>query len=181
MAVADADPERVGAMTRHLGSSSAYLAPFGLAAGTIVLMLRGVKLLLLNWRLTLIQLLPAILVWVAMDDLGLYALHGEGFPELGWAWVAAGFTLAIAASVASFWCNPGSPTPSTPVRRASPGDSPKQLGTGRTPRWPPLRRQCATATPTARRPDGQGASPSRMIHRVGRADRNRPGGVMLRG
>ena len=42
----------------------------------------GVKLLLTNWRLTLIQVLPAMWIWAAMFDLKAHALHGKTFHVL---------------------------------------------------------------------------------------------------
>jgi len=104
-AVADADPTEVERLAGQLGSSRVYLAPIAWAAGTIVLLLRGVKLLLLNWRLTLIQLVPALLVWVLMYDLRIHALHREEFRDLSAGWVVVVFVFAVVASIASFWCN----------------------------------------------------------------------------
>ena len=42
----------------------------------------GVKLLFTNWRLTLIQVLPAMWIWAAMFDLKAHALHGKSFHVL---------------------------------------------------------------------------------------------------
>ncbi len=104
-AVADADPEQVDAAARQLGSSRAYLSPVAWAAGTIVLLIRGIKLLLLNWRLTLIQVVPAIVVWLAMYDLRVHALHRADFRDLSLGWAVLAFVVAVAVCVASFWCN----------------------------------------------------------------------------
>jgi hypothetical protein len=38
-----------------------------------------VKLLFTNWRLTLVQILPAMWIWAAMLDLKAHALHGKEF------------------------------------------------------------------------------------------------------
>ncbi len=104
-AVADTDPERIDSLARQLGSSRSYLAPVAWTAGTVVLLLRGVKLLLLNWRLTLIQLVPAVVVWLAMYDLRVHALHRTEFRHLGIGWVVAGFVVTVLLSIVSFWCN----------------------------------------------------------------------------
>ena len=50
VAVTTADPSAIERATRQLGASRRWLAPFGWAAGTIVLLVTGVKLLLFNWR-----------------------------------------------------------------------------------------------------------------------------------
>ena len=46
------------------------------------LLLVGVRTLLTNWRLTLIQILPAVWIWIAMYDLKAHALHGKSFDVL---------------------------------------------------------------------------------------------------
>lgn len=104
-AVGNADAEEIDAVARQLGSSRSYLAPIAWGAGTIVLLLRGIKLLVLNWRLTLIQLVPAVVIWLVMYDLRLHALRRAEFLDLSIWWVIAGFVVAIAAMIASFWCN----------------------------------------------------------------------------
>ena len=105
MAVADADPEEVRRSARQLGSSRAYLSPVAWAAGTIVLLLRGIKLLLLNWRLTLIQIVPALVVWFAMYDVRVHALHRKDFRDLSPGWIAAIVAVCVVLCIASFWCN----------------------------------------------------------------------------
>lgn len=105
MAVADTDPEKIEATAQQLGSRRSYLAPIAWAAGSLVLLARGVTLLLTNWRLTLIQLLPAALIWAAMYDLKVHALYDAQFRTLSLQWVTVGTILLIAACVASFWCN----------------------------------------------------------------------------
>ena len=39
----------------------------------------GVKLLVTNWRLTLVQVLPAMWIWLAMLDLKAHVLRGDFF------------------------------------------------------------------------------------------------------
>lgn len=104
-AVGAADAEQIDAVARQLGSSRSYLAPIAWGAGTIVLLFRGVRLLVLNWRLTLIQLVPAALIWLVMYDLRVHSLHRAGFQHLSMWWVVVGLVLAVAATIASFWCN----------------------------------------------------------------------------
>ena len=43
------------------------------------MLFQGVKLLFTNWRLTLVQILPAMWIWAAMLDLKAHALHGKTF------------------------------------------------------------------------------------------------------
>jgi hypothetical protein len=41
------------------------------------MLFNGLKLLFSNWRLTLVQILPAMWIWLAMFDLKEHALHGK--------------------------------------------------------------------------------------------------------
>jgi hypothetical protein len=79
--VADADPTDIEAAARQLGESRRYLAPVAWAAGALVLLVRGVKLLFLNWRLTLVEFVPAAWLWLVMWDLKQHALRHAAFRE----------------------------------------------------------------------------------------------------
>ncbi len=68
-AVADADPVQIEATARRLGSSRRYLAPIAWVAGMLVLVVRGLKVLVSNYRLLLLELIPAAWVWVTIKDL----------------------------------------------------------------------------------------------------------------
>jgi hypothetical protein len=54
-------------------------APLALAVGAVAMLLQGVRLLLANWRLTLVQILPAMWIWLAMYDLKAHVFHGKSF------------------------------------------------------------------------------------------------------
>jgi hypothetical protein len=58
------------------------LAPLALAFGGVAMLFAGLKLLVTNWRLTLVQLLPAIWIWLAMYDLRLHLLRDGSAVEL---------------------------------------------------------------------------------------------------
>jgi hypothetical protein len=65
----------------------------------------GVKLLFTNWRLTLIQVLPAMWIWAAMFDLKAHLLHGKTFHGLTGP-VVIPLVLAVALiTAASFYLN----------------------------------------------------------------------------
>ena len=103
--VADADPRALESGARRLGSSRRWLLPVAWAAGTLVLLLRGIRLLVLNWRLTLVQLVPAVWVWLVMWDLKDHTLRGSPFRDLQAPGVLTLTALSVAASVAALWCN----------------------------------------------------------------------------
>lgn len=53
------------------------LAPLALMTGAFAMLLHGIRLLFTNWRLTLVQALPALWLWLAMIDLKTHVLHGR--------------------------------------------------------------------------------------------------------
>src|SRR4051812_28425394 len=63
----------------RVSRSRRWLAPLALAVGAFVMLFQGVRLVFINWRLTLVQVLPAMWVWLAMLDLKAHALHGRSF------------------------------------------------------------------------------------------------------
>jgi hypothetical protein len=103
--VADADPGEIESAAVRLGASRRYFAPVAWAAGALVLLVRGIKLLLVNWRLTLIEFVPAAVLWLVMWDLKQHSLRGAAFRHFTVQATVVLFVVAVAASVASFWCN----------------------------------------------------------------------------
>ena len=85
----------------RLSRSRRWLAPLALAIGAFAMLFDGVKLLFTNWRLTLVQVLPAMWIWAAMYDLKAKVLRGKEFiglsgPALA-IWLVAGITVITAA------------------------------------------------------------------------------------
>jgi hypothetical protein len=103
--VADAEPTQIEAAAQRLGASRRYLAPIAWAAGALVLLVRGVKILVLNWRLTLVQLVPAAWLWIAMYELKQHTLRGAPFRDLGVGSLSALSVIAVVLTIAAFWCN----------------------------------------------------------------------------
>lgn len=104
-AIAEVDPASMEQSARELGQSRRLLAPLAWAAGTVVLLIHGVKLLVLNWRLSLIQLVPAAWVWLATWDLKRHLLHGQSFVHLHLAAQLGIAAAVVAVSIAAYWCN----------------------------------------------------------------------------
>lgn len=65
----------------------------------------GMRILLANWRLTLVQVLPAMWVWLAMYDLRLHFLRGNSLPDLRGPIVIPLALAVIAGTVASYFLN----------------------------------------------------------------------------
>ena len=90
----------------RLSRSRPWLAPLALAVGAFAMLFEGVKLLLTNWRLTLIQVLPAMWIWAAMFDLKVHVLHGKSFHVLTGPAIVIPIVIAVAAvTAASFYLN----------------------------------------------------------------------------
>ena len=89
----------------QLSKSHRWLAPVALVVGAVLMLFQGLKLLFANWRLTLVQVLPAMWIWVAMIDLKAHILHGASFHVLRGP-ILIPIILAVAGiTAASFYLN----------------------------------------------------------------------------
>jgi len=105
-AIARGDDSTVEEAVLALSRRSRWLAPLALLVGGFAMLFQGVKTLFTNWRLTLVQILPAMWIWVAMVDIKAHVLHGKGFREWKHLWVEVAVIVAIAAiTAASFYLN----------------------------------------------------------------------------
>ena len=105
-AIRDSDQATVNDMVLRLSRARPWLAPLALIVGAFAMLFDGVRLLFTNWRLTLIQVLPAMWIWAAMYDLKAHVLHGKGFHELtGTALVVPLVLLIAVVTAASFYLN----------------------------------------------------------------------------
>ena len=104
-AVREGDEKMVEEAILQLSRSRRLFAPLAFMASGIVTLFDGLKLLFSNWRLTLVQILPAVWIWVAMADWKAHALHGKSFHVLRGP-ILIPIVLAIAAvTAATFFLN----------------------------------------------------------------------------
>jgi hypothetical protein len=104
-AVRDGDEAMVEEAVFQLSRSRRLFAPLAFMVGGIVTLFDGLKLLFSNWRLTLVQVLPAMWIWVAMLDWKVHVLHGKSFHVLRGP-ILVPIVLAIAAvTAATFFLN----------------------------------------------------------------------------
>ncbi len=82
VAIRNGDDAQVESVILALSQRSRFLAPLTLVVGAFAMLFQGVRLLFTNWRLTLIQVLPAMLIWFAMLDLKLHLLKGKSMRVL---------------------------------------------------------------------------------------------------
>ena len=100
------DSECRSAVDCDANADFASLAPLALAVGAFAMLFDGVKLLFTNWRLTLVQVLPAMWIWAAMYDLKGHWLHGKTFHVVTAPAVVIPVVLGIAAiTAAGFYLN----------------------------------------------------------------------------
>jgi hypothetical protein len=104
-AVREGDDAMVEEMVLRVSRSHRFLAPLALVVGGLAMLLDGLRLLFSNWRLTLVQILPAMWIWFAMYDLKAHVLHDKSFNVLrGPVLIPIVFVIA-AITAASFFLN----------------------------------------------------------------------------
>jgi hypothetical protein len=103
--IRDGDDASVEDAVRTLSQSRRILAPLAFAVGALVMLFDGVKLLLSNWRLTLVQLLPAMWIWIAHYDLKLHAFRGKSFHVLRGPVLVPIVLGVVAVTTACFFLN----------------------------------------------------------------------------
>jgi hypothetical protein len=76
-----------------------------LTVGALIMLLQGLKLLFVNWRLSLLQIIPAMWIWAAMVYFKVHVFHGREFR----LWYGPGALLVILGTmlitVASLYLN----------------------------------------------------------------------------
>jgi hypothetical protein len=104
-AIRDGDEAMVQAAVMRMSRSRRWLAPLALAVGALEMLFQGVKLVFSNWRLTLVQVLPAMWIWLAMLDLKAHVLHGRSFHVLSGPIVIPAVAVIAAITAAAFFLN----------------------------------------------------------------------------
>jgi hypothetical protein len=104
-AIRDGDDSTVESAVLQLSASRRYLAPLAFVVGAFAMLFEGLKLLFSNWRLTLLQLLPAMWIWAAMLNLKVHVVHGRSFNVVRGPILIALILLIAAITAASFFLN----------------------------------------------------------------------------
>ena len=104
-AIEESDEAKIEEAVLRLSRSRRVFSPLAFAIGAFALLFDGLRLLVSNWRLTLVQLLPAIWIWLAMADLKAHVLHGNSFNVLRGAVLIPIILAIVAITVASFFLN----------------------------------------------------------------------------
>jgi hypothetical protein len=104
-AIEQSDETAIQDAVDRLSRRHRALAPLALAIGAFALLFDGLKLLVSNWRLTLVQVLPAMWIWLAMFDLKAHVLHGKSFHVIRGPVLIPVILIITAITVASFFLN----------------------------------------------------------------------------
>jgi hypothetical protein len=101
-AIREGDDAMVEEAVLRLSRSRRWLAPLALVVGAFVMLFEGLRLVFSNWRLTLIQILPATWIWLAMLDLKIHVLHGRSLHVIRGPVLIPLILLVAAITAASF-------------------------------------------------------------------------------
>jgi hypothetical protein len=99
------DEEALLQSIQQLSRSRRLFAPLAFMLGALALLLGGLRVLFTNWRLLLIQIPPAVWIWLAMFDLKIHLLHGRSFHLIRGAILVPIGLAIIAMTIASFLLN----------------------------------------------------------------------------
>jgi uncharacterized membrane protein len=104
-AVREGDETAVVRAVEDLSRRHRLLAPLALAVGGVAMLFGGVRLLFSNWRLTAIQVPPAMWIWAAMYDLRAHVLHDRTWHAIRGPIVIPIVVAVVAITVACFYLN----------------------------------------------------------------------------
>jgi uncharacterized membrane protein len=103
--VRDGDEGEVVRAVEALSRRHRLLAPLALLVGGVAMLFDGVRLLLTNWRLTVIQVPPAMWIWAAMYDLRGHLLHDRSWDAVRGPIVIPIVIGVVAITAACFYLN----------------------------------------------------------------------------
>jgi hypothetical protein len=104
-AIQQNDEAKIEEAILRLSRSRRIFAPLALAVSAFVLLFDGLRLLVSNWRLTLVTVLPAMWIWLAMFDLKAHVLHGKTFHVIRGPILIPICLAIIAVTMVSFYLN----------------------------------------------------------------------------
>jgi hypothetical protein len=78
-AIQENDEAKIESAVLRLSRSHRALGPLAFVVSAVVLLFDGLRLVVSNWRLMVVTVLPAMWIWLAMYDLKGHFLHGRSF------------------------------------------------------------------------------------------------------
>src|ERR1700751_1390611 len=104
-AIQSGNDEQIEQAILRLSRRRPEFAPLAFAVGAFVLLFNGLRLIVTNWRLMLVQILPAMWIWLAMFDLKIHVLHGRTLHVIRGPILIPIALMIIGLTVASFLLN----------------------------------------------------------------------------
>ena len=104
-AIRDNDEEKIERAVLRLSQRRRIFAPLGFLVSSVILLFDGLRLLVTNWRLTIVQIPPAMWIWLALYDLKAHVLHGRSLNVIRGPVVIPIILVIAAITVASFFLN----------------------------------------------------------------------------
>ena len=105
VSIREGDEERVEEALLQLSRKSRIFAPLALAVSAFVMLFNGLRLLVTNWRLMLVQVPPAMLIWAVTYDLKAHVLYGRQFQVIRGPLVLVLFAAVVLLTTAAFYLN----------------------------------------------------------------------------
>jgi len=105
VAIREGDERKIEDAVLQLSRKRRIFAPLALAVGAFVMLFSGLRVLVTNWRLMLVQVLPAMLIWATTIDLKEHVLHGQEFHDIRGPIVLVLFAVAVLVTTAAFYLN----------------------------------------------------------------------------
>jgi hypothetical protein len=99
------DDAKIEDAVLRLSHSRRVFAPLAFAVGAFALLFDGLRVLVSNWRLLLVQVPPAMWIWLAMFDLKAHVLHGKSFHVIRGPVLIPIILLIVAFTIVSFFLN----------------------------------------------------------------------------
>jgi hypothetical protein len=104
-AIEQNDPAQIEEAVLRLSRSRRALAPLAFMVGAVALLFDGLRLLVTHWRLTLVQILPAMWIWLVTFDLKVHVIHGHDFNVIRGPILIPIILLIAAITAAAFFLN----------------------------------------------------------------------------
>jgi uncharacterized membrane protein (UPF0136 family) len=104
-AIQENDEAKIESAVLRLSRSHRALAPLAFIVSAVVLLFDGLRLVVSNWRLMLVTVLPAMWIWLAMYDLKGHFLHGRSLNVIRGPILIPICLAIIAITMACFFLN----------------------------------------------------------------------------
>ncbi len=101
VSIREGDEHQIEDAVLQLSKKRRIFAPLALAVGAFAMLFGGLRLLVTNWRLMLVQVLPAMLIWATTIDLKAHVLRGKEFHDIRGPIVLVLFAAAVLVTTAA--------------------------------------------------------------------------------